>query len=94
MKGMVPHDVGNPGEDPWNKVNSYCIQDISRWKDLPCKFVLQVYRDFVMTENLEFLKEMWPTVKQTLDYVIQFDKDGDGVIENEGYPDQTCKKNK
>jgi uncharacterized protein (DUF608 family) len=41
-EGAVPHDMGNPGENPWNRVNSYNIQDISRWKDLPCKFVLQV----------------------------------------------------
>lgn len=33
------------------QVNSYNIQDISRWKDLPCKFVLQVYRDYVATND-------------------------------------------
>ncbi len=27
-RGAVPHDMGNPGEDPWNKVNAYCVQDI------------------------------------------------------------------
>lgn len=37
--------MGNPGDSPWNRVNSYNIQDISRWKDLPCKFVLQVFKE-------------------------------------------------
>lgn len=27
-KAAVPHDMGNPGEDPWFKVNAYCIQGI------------------------------------------------------------------
>ena len=26
VKGAVPHDLGNPGDDPWTMVNSYCIQ--------------------------------------------------------------------
>jgi uncharacterized protein (DUF608 family) len=32
---------------------------------------------------------MWPVVKHAVDYMLQFDKDGDGMIENEGFPDQT-----
>jgi non-lysosomal glucosylceramidase len=32
---------------------------------------------------------MWPFVQKALDYVQQFDQDGDGMIENEGFPDQT-----
>jgi len=88
-KGAVPHDMGNPGEDPWNKVNSYCIQDISRWKDLPCKFVLQVYRDYVITGDIKFLTDLWPVIKETIEYAKQFDSDGDGVLDNENFPDQT-----
>jgi non-lysosomal glucosylceramidase len=46
----------NLGEDPWKKVNSYPIQDISRWKDLPSKFVLQVYRDYYATKDEKFIR--------------------------------------
>jgi len=88
-KGAVPHDMGNPGEDPWSKVNSYCTQDISRWKDLPCKFILQIYRDYMATEDMKFLNDMWPVVKETIGYAKQFDLDGDGVLDNENFPDQT-----
>ncbi len=59
VKGAVPHDMGNPGESPWTKVNSYCIQDISRWKDLPSKFVLQIYRDYVATGNKKVNLSTW-----------------------------------
>ncbi|PRP85802.1 non-lysosomal glucosylceramidase isoform 6 [Planoprotostelium fungivorum] len=80
-KGAVPHDIGTPGEAPWVKVNSYCIQDVSRWKDLPSKFILQVYRDYVATEDKLFLENLLPVVLETFEYLRQFDTDG--------FPDQT-----
>jgi len=89
VQWCVPHDIGNPGEDPWNKPNSYNIQQIQRWKDLNCKFVLQVYRDFIATEDELFLRSVWPIVRKAIEYSFTFDKDGDGMIENEGFPDQT-----
>ncbi|CAA6655301.1 unnamed protein product [Spirodela intermedia] len=59
--------------DPWHEMNAYNIHDTSRWKDLNPKFVLQV----------------WPAVTAAMDYMDQFDRDGDGLIENDGFPDQT-----
>jgi non-lysosomal glucosylceramidase len=88
-RGAVPHDVGTPGEDPWFKVNSYCIQDISRWKDLPSKFVLQVYRDYVATGNLKFVSDLWNVIEVVITRAASYDTDGDGVVDNEGFPDQT-----
>lgn len=43
----MPHDLGSPSESPWFSVNAYNFQDVSRWKDLGPKFVLQVYRDYL-----------------------------------------------
>jgi non-lysosomal glucosylceramidase len=85
----VPHDLGNPGDDPWYRVNSYNIQEINSWKDLNCKFALQVYRDYLLTKNRQFLFSCWTAVEHALRYIQKFDKDGDGLIENEGFPDQT-----
>ncbi len=42
VAGAVPHDLGSPSESPWLKSNIYNFQDVSRWKDLGPKFVLQV----------------------------------------------------
>ena len=42
----MPHDLGSPSEAPWVLTNAYNFQDVSRWKDLGPKFVLQVYRDY------------------------------------------------
>lgn len=89
VRGAVPHDLGKPSEDPWHRVNAYDYQDASRWKDLNSKFVLQVYRDFVATSDIEFVAQLWDQVVGALEYLKQFDMDEDGLIENEGFPDQT-----
>lgn len=70
--GAVPHDIGNPGGNPWNCVNSYNIQDVSRWKDLNCKFILQTYRDYLLTKNKEFLENIWPVVMEAIEYLLVF----------------------
>jgi non-lysosomal glucosylceramidase len=89
-KGAVPHDLGVPEGDPFFSVNEPGWQDTNDWKDLNTKFVLMVYRDYVLTgrKDKAFLNEMWPTMKQALAYLQQFDR-GAGIPENSGYPDQT-----
>ncbi|KAF5768310.1 putative glucosylceramidase [Helianthus annuus] len=87
VKGAVPHDLGT--HDPWHEMNAYNIHDTSKWKDLNPKFVLQVYRDFAATGNLAFGTDVWPAVCAAMDYMDQFDRDGDCLIENDGFPDQT-----
>ncbi|KAL5702706.1 glucosylceramidase [Ranunculus cassubicifolius] len=87
VRGAVPHDLGT--HDPWHEMNAYNIHDTSKWKDLNPKFVLQVYRDFAATGDMTFAADMWPAVCAAMEYMEQFDKDGDGLIENDGFPDQT-----
>ncbi|KAF7802268.1 non-lysosomal glucosylceramidase isoform X1 [Senna tora] len=85
--GAVPHDIGV--NDPWFEVNGYNIYNTDRWKDLNPKFVLQIYRDVVATGDKKFAKAVWPSVYVAMAYMNQFDKDGDGMIENDDFPDQT-----
>ncbi|KAL5559867.1 hypothetical protein UlMin_036078 [Ulmus minor] len=85
--GAVPHDIGL--NDPWFEVNAYHLYNTDRWKDLNSKFVLQVYRDMVATGDKNFAKAVWPSVYMAMAFMDQFDKDGDGMIENDGFPDQT-----
>jgi non-lysosomal glucosylceramidase len=89
-KGAVPHDLGVPEGDPFFSVNEPGWQDTNDWKDLNTKFVLMVYRDYVLTgrKDKNFLQEMWPAMKEALAYLQQFDHGG-GIPENSGYPDQT-----
>jgi non-lysosomal glucosylceramidase len=90
-KGAVPHDLGVPQEDPFEQVNQFSWQDTNGWKDLNPKFVLMIYRDFAFTgkKDISFLRDTWPAVQESLAYLRKYDHDGDGLPENEGYPDQT-----
>ena len=88
--GAVPHDLGVPEGDPFVAVNEPGWQDTNDWKDLNSKFVLMVYRDYVLTGRTDtaFLRHTWPAVKGAIEYLRQFDHGG-GLPENGGYPDQT-----
>lgn len=89
-KGAVPHDLGVPEGDPFIAVNEPGWQDTNDWKDLNSKFVLMVYRDYVLTgrKDVAFLREQFPAVQAAIAYLRQFDR-GAGIPENSGYPDQT-----
>jgi non-lysosomal glucosylceramidase len=75
---------------------------VSRWKDLGPKFVLQIYRDYIFMKDTlcrdnadldaqmeAFLRDMYPVLLTVMVSTQQFDADGDGMIENGGFPDQT-----
>ncbi|XP_062828747.1 non-lysosomal glucosylceramidase [Anolis carolinensis] len=89
LRNVVPHDIGEPDEEPWQRVNAYLIHDTADWKDLNLKFVLQVYRDFFLTEDCTYLRDMWPVCQAVMESELKFDTDGDGLIENSGFADQT-----
>jgi non-lysosomal glucosylceramidase len=90
-KGAVPHDLGVPQEDPFMQVNAFGWQNTNDWKDLNSKFVLMIYRDWVFTgkKDKAFLTETWPAVEQALEHLEQYDHTGDGLPQNDNYPDQT-----
>jgi non-lysosomal glucosylceramidase len=89
--GAAPHDLGAPGEDPLDNPNQYNYQDVSNWRDLNSKYVLMIWRDYVLTgaKDDEFLRSSWSAVKLAMEHLKQYDTDGDGLIENGGFPDQT-----
>ncbi|KAK3097227.1 hypothetical protein FSP39_007733 [Pinctada imbricata] len=88
-KNSVPHDVGDPEEEPWSKLNAYMIHDTHEWKDLNLKFVLQVYRDYSKTKDMNYLKDMFPIAKDVVEHALRWDVDDDGLIDNAGFADQT-----
>lgn len=91
VAGATPHDLGAPNEHVWEKTNYTSYQDCNLWKDLGSDFVLQVYRDYLLTgaKDVEFLAECWEAIVQALHYLKAFDYDNDGIPENSGAPDQT-----
>jgi len=87
--GCVPHDLGDPEQNPWHQLNSYTIHDTKNWKDLNLKFILSVYRDYFYLKDEQFLIYMWPYIKELLKTIKTHDHDNDGLIDSEGEPDQT-----
>ncbi|XP_030635696.1 non-lysosomal glucosylceramidase [Chanos chanos] len=88
-RNVVPHDIGDPDDEPWLRVNAYLIHDTADWKDLNLKFVLHVYRDYHLTGDKQYLQDMWPICQAVMESELRFDLDGDGLIENSGFADQT-----
>uniref|UniRef100_A0A8R1IB46 DUF608 domain-containing protein n=1 Tax=Caenorhabditis japonica TaxID=281687 RepID=A0A8R1IB46_CAEJA len=91
----IPHDMGHPMADPWIHTNAYILHDTSCWKDLNLKFVISCYRDWKMIASktahseriLEFFLAKCSKIVQ--DALNTWDKDKDGMIENDGFADQT-----
>jgi non-lysosomal glucosylceramidase len=90
-KGAVPHDLGVPQEDPFKLPNAFSWQNTNDWKDLNSKFVLMIYKDYVFTgrKDTAFLRDTWPAVQEALDHLRQYDRTGDGLPQDDNYPDQT-----
>uniref|UniRef100_A0A8B9EG97 Non-lysosomal glucosylceramidase n=1 Tax=Anser cygnoides TaxID=8845 RepID=A0A8B9EG97_ANSCY len=76
-------------DEPWQHVNAYLMHDTANWKDLNLKFVLQVYRDYYLTHDAPYLRDMWPVCQAVMESELRFDTDNDGLIENGGFADQT-----
>ncbi len=92
VAGTVPHDVGGPDDDPFYRPNWYHFQDVSDWKDLGPKFVLQAWRDAVAAgpeAGDALIRTVWPAVDDVMTRLAARDRDGDGLPEHDGLPDQT-----
>ncbi len=89
VAGALPHDVGGPADDPFVKLNHYHLQDVNRWKDLNCKFVLLAWQAVALLGDEALARDAWPAVVTALRHLAAFDRDGDGLPEHDGVADQT-----
>lgn len=87
-KHSCPHDLGGPGEDPFYSANSYTYRDATIWKDLNCDLILCLFREG-KEMGKDWRVKRFPAVRSAIEYLQVFDQDEDGLIENEGIPDQT-----
>ncbi|CAB3398100.1 unnamed protein product [Caenorhabditis bovis] len=91
----VPHDMGHPLGDPWIHTNAYILHDTSDWKDLNLKFVISCWRDHsYIAKNrqsgIQILKNFYEKSKLIIERALSdWDIDGDQMIENSGFADQT-----
>ncbi|KAH9503274.1 Non-lysosomal glucosylceramidase [Bulinus truncatus] len=89
VANCIPHDIGDPEDEPWIRINAYNIHPTHDWKDLNIKFVLQVYRDYSALKDKDYLLTMYPKCKILIDTSRRWDTDQDGIIDNGGFADQT-----
>ncbi|KAH8871048.1 Non-lysosomal glucosylceramidase [Schistosoma japonicum] len=86
----VVHDFGDPEDEPWRCTNAYIMFPTDAWKDLNSKLILQVWRDWRITHDHQYLLYMLPIVSRILrKSLVAWDSDNDGLIENSKFPDQT-----
>lgn len=88
VKGQAPHDLGSPFDDPIHLVNSYNFQETNDWKDLNSHFIIASYREIQFSSDKNLCKRLYPAIVSAFERMATYDKDGDGLIENEG-KDQT-----
>ena len=92
LRDTVPHDVGGPDDDPFHRPNRYRFQDVSAWKDLAPKFVLQAWRDVLASASAAdgdaLIRDVLPTADALMRELGALDRDGDGLPEHDGIPDQ------
>lgn len=48
-----------------------------------------MYRDHTFFKDRNYLAHMWPVCRAVMDRSFTYDRDGDGLIENDGQADQT-----
>ncbi|BCU66910.1 hypothetical protein HS7_03470 [Sulfolobales archaeon HS-7] len=78
--GEAPHDLGEESiEDP-----IYGASFPYSWNDLGPTLILMLYRDYLHTKRKDFLKRVYPKMREILDWLIAKDRDGDGVPDSNG----------
>uniref|UniRef100_A0A183ARD7 DUF608 domain-containing protein n=1 Tax=Echinostoma caproni TaxID=27848 RepID=A0A183ARD7_9TREM len=58
----VPHDFGDPENDPWRHPNAYIMYQTDHWKDLNTKFIIESWRDWKLTRDYQYLLYLIPIV--------------------------------
>jgi len=81
--GYIPHDLGIHSFDHATDGTT----SPPGWKDLGPAFILLMYRYYNWTRDVQFLREMYPTMQKTLEWDLKQDKDGDGIPDAEGQAD-------
>ena len=94
---QTPHNMGSNKDVAWDEpANPFftldCYHTIDKhWKDLPSRFIQQVWRYDYMHNDPGFLDYVWPSAKQTYEYLKTRDINDDGIPDHlgDGVPDNT-----
>jgi non-lysosomal glucosylceramidase len=89
IDGKIPHDVGNPMEDPWHELNGYTMRDDpNTWRDHNPAFLISYYLFHHKNGSLP-ATDQWELVKKAFTFLLSHDEDGDGLPEHKEFGDST-----
>ncbi len=70
------------GFDPVTGIISHRAEEpVGPAVDGQAGIILRTYREHQTSPDAEFLKRLWPKVKKSLEYLIQHDRDRDGILD-------------
>ncbi len=84
IRGAVIHDLGSPFDI---QPDAYSWHNVKEWKDLAPKYILMVYRHFMLTKNKQVIEACWPAIKESIDYLCALIADGDALPLTRGTDD-------
>ncbi|MCY0859836.1 MAG: GH116 family glycosyl hydrolase [Sulfolobaceae archaeon] len=78
--GEVPHDLGeNSLDEP-----IYGASEGYPWNDLGPTWILMLYRDYKVLNDIKILERNYDKIKAVIDWLISKDKDGDCIPDSRG----------
>jgi non-lysosomal glucosylceramidase len=87
---VVPHDLGTPSGHPWKETNAYNFQDVSNWKDLGSKFILQIYRDYKYMANKLHASHLSQSNAISPSSSLKKSEMKNGIVDHEDDPDASA----
>jgi hypothetical protein len=60
------------------------VKDLTNRLDVAMQYASLALRDFMWTQDEAYLKEMWPSIKMAMNYMLKRDRDGDQMPDMEG----------
>ncbi len=70
--GMCAHEIGFAAIRLW-------ARPFSKWPDLACSYVIQVFHHYQRTGDLEFLRLHWPHIVKAINWTLTLDDERCGI---------------
>lgn len=84
IRGAVIHDLGSPFDI---QADAYSWHNVKEWKDLAPKYILMVYRHYNYCNDSNVLKECWPAIKESVEFLCELIEPGDSLPLTRGTDD-------
>lgn len=84
VRGAVIHDLGSPYDI---QPDAYSWHNVKEWKDLAPKYILMVYRHYQHSGDATVVKECWPAIEESIEFLSSLIEEGDTLPLTRGTDD-------